>query len=156
MTENSLYRKSRLGAPTAAEYAAGLRAMADMIQAHPELAVNLDYTQLRRGINVYPYGDNPRATLAEFARAGKAHGAVVTKETLGEDDRYFSVILRWGPVALDVFAERTEVCERVVTGTETVTRMVPDPAVEVPLVEVTEEVERVEWRCSPLLAEAAS
>ena len=52
-----------------------------------------------------------------------------------------------------VVAAREAVCERVVTGTETVTKSVPDPSILVPLVEVTEEVETVEWVCSPLLQE---
>ncbi len=44
-------------------------------------------------------------------------------------------------------------CKKVVT-TETVTRTVPDPAVlaTVPMVEVTQDVENVEWVCEPLLA----
>lgn len=56
-------------------------------------------------------------------------------------------------VSWDIVCQREAVCERVVTGTKTITREVPDPTVVVPTVEVTEEVETVEWVCGPLLAD---
>lgn len=59
-------------------------------------------------------------------------------------------------VQWQVTCQRSAVCERVVTGTETITRTVPDPTVEVPMVEVTETVETVEWVCAPLLAESVA
>lgn len=52
---------------------------------------------------------------------------------------------------LDIVVVREAVCDRVVTGTETVTI----PAVEAQP-ERTEVREIVEWRCQPLLADTAS
>ena len=54
-----------------------------------------------------------------------------------------------------IVVQRDAVCERIVTGKETVTTHVPDPEAVVPMVEVTEEVETVEWKCSPLLDDVA-
>ncbi len=54
-------------------------------------------------------------------------------------------------VETEVIVDRPAVCERVVVGTTTVTRQVPAPDVEVPMIEVTEDIEQVEWRCQPLL-----
>jgi len=129
-------------------HAAGLRAMADMLDAHPELAEAMRYsTYLNVGL---AFAEDKRAALAAWIRAAKAHGATVKKS----GDKYVTVELRWGRIGFDVFASREQVCERVVTGTETVTTSVPDPdaLAAVPTVEVTETVETVEWRCTPLLA----
>lgn len=61
-----------------------------------------------------------------------------------------------GALTLRIVAAREAVCERVVVGTETVTI----PATEAQVIDAqpsrTEEREVVEWRCEPLLAEAAS
>jgi hypothetical protein len=80
-----------------------------------------------------------------------ATGAEVAKDYVSD---WAGVNLSWGAIGLHVYARRDQVCERVVTGTETVTRTVKDPAAlaEVPEVEVTEEVEIVKWECKPLLA----
>lgn len=42
-------------------------------------------------------------------------------------------------------------CQRIVTGQTTVTEKVPDPEAmkNVPLVEITKDVDLVEWRCIP-------
>lgn len=66
------------------------------------------------------------------------------------DERFNFTQARDG-LNLKVQVEREAVCERVVTGTETVT--IPAKAA-VPEQVVEREV--VEWRCEPLLAEAAS
>lgn len=58
---------------------------------------------------------------------------------------------RRGQLQLLVQVRRDAVCERVVVGTETVTI----PAVEAQPAR-TEEREVVEWRCQPLLADAAT
>ncbi|MCW2542824.1 MAG: hypothetical protein JWM40_376 [Frankiales bacterium] len=69
------------------------------------------------------------------------------KEPSGDDWFKYSGVV--DGVQWEVVAKRDAVCRRVVTGTETLTRRVPDPAA--PLVEVTETVETVEWQCEPLL-----
>lgn len=130
------------------ELAANLRQLATMIENSPQLAETLKYSF--DSINAF---SNDPAHLAEFMRAGRHHGAETTKSASKGSD-WFVAELRWGRVGLDVNARREEVCERVVVGTETVTKTVKDPELlaTVPDVEVTEEVEIVEWQCKPLLA----
>lgn len=52
---------------------------------------------------------------------------------------------------VEINIHREKACDRVVTGKETVTHKVldPDALAHVPMVEVTEEVDVVEWRCIP-------
>jgi hypothetical protein len=138
----------------AAELAAGLRSVADMVEATPELASAFGIAFLKMQAYVgYAFEDKP-AALATFARAALRHGAKVEKKA---DDKWSSVDAKWGPVTVSAYTNRDEVCERVVTGTEVVTKKVPDPEALalVPEVEVTEEVETFEWRCVPLLAAEA-
>lgn len=132
----------------AAELAAGLRALADVLAANPDLGQQALYT---RPSIIVPAED--KTQLVEFVRAAKAHGAIIVKSA-SDTSKYFSALCRFGPVTLDVYVPRDEVCERVVVSTETVTRMVPDPVAlaAVPQVEVTDTVENVRWECKPLLA----
>jgi len=132
----------------AAAMAVGLRTLADMIQANPHIAARFEHTFGYSGINAHLDNDgNQAAQQADLARIARRYGAKVTKDIT---DAFHNVILDFGGVKVDVLARREEVCERVVTGVETVTKTVPDPFA--PLVEVIEEVETVEWVCRPLLA----
>jgi hypothetical protein len=136
-------------AEIARAFADGFRCLAQMIEDYPDLADALVFQNLE-GIHVSVSGLSAVETLAAFARAGKASGATVRKEY---DSDWGTVRLEFNDrVGLSVFASRNEVCERVVTGTEVVKKVVPDPSVTVPLVEIEETVETVEWVCSPLLA----
>lgn len=131
-----------------AEYIAGLRALADALEQHPELM--LPYTgRLSSPMNVIPLGDEQRPQLTAWARA------LPGKREKQERDQYLDLIGAFHGLGIKVICDRDEVCERVVVGTETVTKTVKDPAAlaAVPEVEVTEEVEVVEWRCRPLLGE---
>lgn len=135
----------------AAERAAGFRALADLIEANPQLASDL-YLQNFLAMPLHnPKVTDQRARLAEWATAALGQGAKFTKRV---DKDHFSGIVDFGPFSIEVLADRDEVCERVVTGTETVTKKVKDPEAlaAVPEIEVTEEVETVEWVCRPLLA----
>lgn len=127
-----------------------IRALADFIEHNPDLFKQLDYTTHSFLLSVNR-SEDPVSEMAKFIRAGMAQGAKITKDY---SDKYGSVKLTWGAVSLDIYAPRDQVCERVVTSTETVTKSVPDPdrLAEVPLVEVEEVVETVEWVCKPLLA----
>lgn len=131
----------------AQQQAAGLRALADMIEANPQLHETLRYAL---GM-VNAFSDDP-AVLAEFMRAGRRHGATTEKQVHG--DKFFTAVLAWGPLELHVNAHREEVCERVVTGTREVVEEVPDPAAlaAVPTITVTRVVEEERWECRPLLA----
>ncbi|PRY35299.1 hypothetical protein [Umezawaea tangerina] len=132
----------------AQQQAAGLRALADMIEANPDLADLACY--LRSADVFYAWSKDD---VAKIVRAGLAHGFGIAKNHFGAT---LKVTLEYGPLNFTILGDREAVCEKVVT-TETVTRTVPDPAVlaTVPLVEVTETVENVEWVCKPLLAGTA-
>lgn len=136
--------------PLHVRQAEGLRALADMIEANPEIARHAYYL---RDLNVF-HTTNPD-DLESIARAGLRAGAKVEKNWSTET--VFALDLKWGPVTVSALSPRDSVCERVVTGTEIVTKTVPDPdaLVDLPTVEVTETVETVEWVCRPLLAAEA-
>jgi hypothetical protein len=129
--------------------AQGLRALADFVEANPDLDKELDYPL--RHLSDPVLGDEAAGVLAKFARAA-ARGRVQHRK--GGDDKHFELALHFGSaVTLTLWADRNQVRERVVVGTEKVTKKVPDPAklAEVPEIEVTETVEQVEWVCRPLL-----
>lgn len=130
----------------AATYAQGLREFADWVEANEELIA----WELGRADEDKPFHFNLYATnRGDFLRYVKAAGRGA-KEV---DGTWFHIVREFGPVKLDVFCTRDLVCERVVKGTREVTKTIRDPeALEaVPLVEVTETVEDVEWVCPPAL-----
>lgn len=141
--------EKRAARKLAGEQAAGLRALADMIEANPDVAHLLLLAVDSMSAYVTTAED-----MAAFTRAAAAAKATVTKDYPKDADRHMSVTAGFGPVAVRLHTTRDVVCKRVVTGVETVTKTVPDPALlaAVPLVDVTEEVEQVRWECRPLLA----
>lgn len=132
----------------ASERAAGLRALADLVEATPE--VNANYLDGSSSLTVW-YAHKPDV-LPALARAGLTYGAKVDKKI--NDTEIFELHLSFGPIRAVALAQRTDVCERVIVGTETVTETVKDPELlaKVPEIEQTVEREIVEWRCEPLLA----
>lgn len=129
-------------------YIAGLRQLADLLEQHAELPL--------------PWSGGPHSTLDVFVQT-KDEAVAYSRAIPGRKDKDFTdgaygfqLQGAIGGLHLRVYAPRGEVCERIVTGVETVTEQVPDPdaLALVPTVEVTREVETVEWVCSPLLAEA--
>jgi hypothetical protein len=106
--------------------ASGLRRLADMVEAHPQIADFLAYAVGNLNCPV-GYQDDPKDALALALRAGKSAGAEIEKTY----DEWAGVRLSFGPVRPWFYADREAVCERVVTGTQT--------------------VETVEWVCRPLL-----
>jgi len=142
----------------AQQIAAGLRDLAAFIESNPHLADGLRTSLVASGIKAHVgYGESNAATeQGEWARSAARHGATVAKSI---DDEWHNIDIRFaGRLHVEVLAYRHEVCERVVTGVETVTKTVPDPEklAAVPTVEVTETVETVEWICRPLLADHAT
>lgn len=134
------------------DYIDGLRQLADLLAENPDLPLPY-HGNGGELLWIIVNDPNQRATLAALARAlpGK-----VKKGVRGDA---FDLNGQLAGLRVQVIARRDEVCERRVIGTETVTKSVPDPSVQVPLVEVTETVETVEWVCGSLLAdrpEAAS
>ena len=136
------------------EYIKGLRGIADALEA--DLDLPLPYPGNHSAVTVYTY---TKADAAKWTRilTGKREKAVKDTGSFG-----FEVHGAIHGVAVLILADRSTVCERIVTGTETVTRSIKDQhavaaAIEaIPAVEVTEQVETVEWKCSPLLEDAVS
>lgn len=124
-----------------AEYTAGLRALADLLDASPRL--RLPYSGIASPLLVMTMsGGDQRRECADWVRVLQDGQKSVRGDA-------FDVQGRLRGLHICVIANRDKVCTRRVVGTEQVTRTVPDPAA--PPVEVTETVERVEWDCQPLL-----
>jgi len=135
----------------------GLHQIADFLAEHPEVPLPYLGGDIRAGIPrhclpIYLVSGPQREDLAVIAKAMGSASKVVDPD----GDRFY-VTRRFGAITLAASASRDEVCERVVVGTKEVTREVPDPAAlaAVPKVSVTEVIEQVEWRCSPLLKPAS-
>ncbi|HEX5347886.1 MAG TPA: hypothetical protein VFW64_12430 [Pseudonocardiaceae bacterium] len=121
------------------EYIDGLRALADLLEANPDL--RLPYTGRDRGgaLLVMPHGDE-RDEVAEWARALPGEKSKTVR------DEYFDLDGQLHGLHLRVIAHRDKVCRKVVKGTREVKEQVP-----VKFTTVTKTVEDVEWVCDPLL-----
>lgn len=136
-----------------AEYIAGLRQLADLLEQHPD-ALPLPYQGHWVPITFhFLTGEDPKSALAAAVRA------LPIRLDKSGGDSYFDLTGSLHGLSIVLTAFRNEVCERVVTGTETVTKQVRDPEAaaqalaSVPLVEITETVEQVQWICRPLMAD---
>jgi hypothetical protein len=118
-----------------------------------------DIPSLATGTTVYHYGyvliylspeENPLPLLADIARRGVKAGAKVEKEY---DAAYGKVKLHFGPIYVQAYTERSEVCERVVLGTREVVEEVKDPVAlaAVPTITQTRTEDIIRWECKPLL-----
>lgn len=145
MTTTATESPSDRLAARAASQAEGLRHLADMIESHPALVGTSAYMQ---GLPVWWALDAKE--LRDIARAALAHGAEVNKRVSGD---CFILELGWQGISALAYSERSRVCERVVTGVETVVETIPDPELvaQLPTVRVEREVEQVEWHCGPLM-----
>lgn len=132
----------------ACRQAAGLRALADMIEQNPDL------TEFASLASLHAFHVRSAADMGAIVRAAARSGAKVEKKIT---DELHNVLLSWGPVGALVLAWRSEVCERLVLGSRKVKKTVKDPAAlaAVPDVEVTETVEDVKWVCRPLLDDSS-
>ncbi len=126
---------------THSEYAAGLRQVAEFIEAHPEIPL-------------------PGATLTSYALHDKKVVAL-TARALGQGGRckkvYEDSILRlkreFGPIELEYLGLRSNVCERVKVGERLVPEMYVPPQPATQGQTIPEHKEAVyEWVCSPILA----
>jgi hypothetical protein len=135
----------------AAEQAAGLRKLADMIEQNPELASNFDFSLNTAGIGVHLRSEDKAAEMARISRIARRYGATSTK---GITENFHNMILDFGGAKAEVIAYRKEVCDLVVVGTREVTEEVPDPEAlkAVPMVIVTRTEDVTKWECKPLLA----
>jgi hypothetical protein len=139
-------------------YCAGLEQLAAILRANPDVPLPTTGGKYSP-VNwlVFSYGgqnEDLAVQKATAARIARALPCTVHKEEMGE---LFRLDAQLAGLSVQVIVDRPAVCERIVTGTEVVTKKVPDPAAlaAVPQVEVTETVETVEWRCAPLLAAPA-
>lgn len=145
--------KEKAAKEFAREMSKGLVRLAALLTEHPLLAHEFRFSLG----DITAYAETAEE-MAAYTSAVAAAGAKVSKDYPEDPNRHMSVRAAFGPVVLRMHTVREVVCDRVVVGTEKVTKQVPDPEqlAAVPLVEVTEEVERVEWRCRPLLATDAA
>jgi hypothetical protein len=134
----------------AAAYAEGLRNLAKMIEGVDNDAVLDDYDYALRFLLMPVESGEDLAAHIRFALRA---GAKISKKY---DDAHAGAYLSFGPVRIQAYGTRAQVCERVVVGTREVEEEIPDPEAlaAVPKVTVKKTVEDIEWVCSPLLAGA--
>jgi hypothetical protein len=132
-----------------AEYAAGLRALADLLEREPGLPIPFPD---KFEWNVWPH--NVDNVAAEVARIRRLLPGMFEKNDPAQSNlasQYYMLTARLHGLTLEICAYRESVCERVVTGTREVTEQVP-----VAFETVTKTVEDVEWVCKPLLSAVES
>lgn len=129
----------------------GMLAVLAHLEANPTIPLPYLFTSVPgrydRALIVYAQNAQQMAT----ATRGLARGGRVTKRVRDDGERMY-VTREFGAIQLAVTVDRSQVCERVVVGTETVTEEVPDPNAPKVKRPVTREI--VEWKCEPILAEA--
>jgi hypothetical protein len=121
----------------------GLRAIADFYEQN----VDAYYDGMHITLNMYVWGGAARRTLREMARALGQCNKVY-------DDRNVTVSRQFNEqITLAVFAPRSRVCRRVVTGARMLpARIVPaTKEIHIP----PARIEIVEWQCDPLLPDDA-
>lgn len=98
-----------------AAQAAGLRALADFIEANPHLADEMRYP-LANILTPVNSAEDPRAMLAEFGTAAYDHdGATVDNYNGGAD--YAGLLLHFGPaVGIQVYAKREKLFAKFING----------------------------------------
>lgn len=132
--------------------------LADRLEQHPDLP--LPYQGSDSAMSISLWGNDPGPRMAEIRRMlGVPMHRNDPGSGSGYDEKYLDLTGRLGGpegLRITIGTLRDTVCERVVTGTETVVEQVPDPnyVAAAPTVEVTRVVEQVRWDCHPLLADA--
>ena len=135
-------------------YIAAIRALADLLAGTPALPLP---THVASNEITWSFGsttDDPATKVAETIRHIPGPFAKNDPTASGYDSTYYTLKGSLAGFPVEVWAYRDAVCEKVVTGTEQVTKLVPDP--DAPKVEVVETVETFTWQCKPILAEATS
>lgn len=123
------------------EYTNGLRMLADFLDDNPDIKKPSFGTSWSQLIWHMP----SKRHAAELVRALPVS---VDKRF---DDSYLNLEFQFDGLHMNAFIARDNVCEKVVTGTETLTRLVPPEGVE--MIEEEYEQDIIEWKCSePLLA----
>jgi hypothetical protein len=133
-------------------YVAGLRALADALDAHPDIPLPSEGSLWEMSIPFHGHAheDDRVGAMAAAARVlmpGR-------RDKAPDENGYFRIRGALHGLKLDIWAMREQVCGRVVIGTREVTREVVVP-VETRTETVTETVDEVRWECRPLLAAEA-
>lgn len=134
-----------------ASYIAGLRQLADLLEQHEDMPLPWDGSRRYADLDWLFFDREEEQQKALMATLARYLPGQVEKNATGD---YFHLRGRIAGLHVRAMASRDAVCVRRVVGTREVTRTVPDPSFDVPLVDVTETVEDVEWDCTPLLASA--
>lgn len=135
-----------------AAYIRGLRALADVLEAHPEVPVPYHGNQADITISAFLHSEDPRAELAAAARAFPCNWEKAVRDD-GTYGSYFDLHGKLHGLSLRLTAYRDAVCERVVTGTRDIE--VEEEIRPAETRKVVKQVETAEWVCHPLLAPAA-
>ena len=138
-----------------AAYIQGLRQLADILEAHPEVPLPYEGGRRTTAITIhFLHDDDPRAELATAARAIPCTWQKETSEPDpdGKWAAYFDLNGQLGGLHLKLTAYRDAVCTRVVTGLED--REVQEIVTPAVTRTIVKPVEVVEWDCGSLLAPA--
>jgi hypothetical protein len=141
------------------EYTQGLRAIADLIDAHPDLpqpyiSAHSSSNTVEAKWYLHIWADDLTEQKATAAAIVSTLGGRWDKNERTYDDGLEFVQIRDG-LSLEVVVNRAAVCERVVVGTHEVTvPAAPEVAARPSTAERVETVEDVQWICSSLLAES--
>lgn len=100
---------------TARDLSAGLRSLADFIDANPDLPWGQTYAPK---IEVYPVTADATAEFASVAGGWQ-------KRPAGRNGELMDLHREFGPIVLSVIVARDQVCERKVVGVETVEECKP-------------------------------
>lgn len=136
-----------------AEVLRGVRLLADLLESDPAIPLPANFAE-HSGVTIQLLHSGEKSA-AEMAHIRAAIGGQFVKDTYGEDGQYFELCGHLAGLKVNVVTWRDQVCKRVVTGTRTVTKDVPDPQAlaAVPVTTVEETVEDFEWVCAPVLGE---
>ncbi|MGH2877929.1 MAG: hypothetical protein ACRDLV_16880 [Solirubrobacteraceae bacterium] len=102
-------------------YVDGLRELAGVLETNPWLISTVTLAAFV-GFGYHEDGDDVAALMASTARAARGRW-----DKSVDNQGNFRLTRQCGPHSIVMYAVRERVCKRVVTGSETVTREVPDP-----------------------------
>lgn len=135
-----------------AEYIAGLRMLADLLEQNPHLKLPFygDISPMR----VLVCNDEPQEQREQLAMWARVLPGQKDKQAGGTTDQFLMLGANLRGIRIEVQADRDDVCERIVLGKKTVVETVPDPAymAAAPMVERETVEEIVEWRCGAILS----
>lgn len=137
-----------------------LRALADLIDAHPDLPAPYATAYSTGHVDAHWYLHLHE--LEKYLPAQKAAAAAIVRDLGGQWDKEesgndFRFTQKREGLTLEVVVNRAAVCERVVTGTHEVTVPATPARSALPAQPAhTTTVEDVQWVCSSLLAEPAA